>query len=66
MWLAPYTCGSQHEVGLTLDKNLPLAGARIWNYNKRCPAGEEALKGARSIKIFLDDKLLGVWVSSFK
>lgn len=66
MWLAPYTRGSQHEVALTLDKKVPLAGARIWNYNKHCPVGEEALKGARGIKIFLDDKLLGFWVSSFE
>ena len=62
MWLAPFTPHSKHEVQLSLDTKLPLAGLRVWNYNKYCVDSEEVLRGARCVRILLDDKLLGYWV----
>ena len=62
MWLAPFARHSQHEVQLSLDTKRPLAGVRVWNYNKHCIDGEEVLRGARRVRILLDDKLLGYWV----
>ena len=62
MWLATYTRGSRHELTITLDDALPIVGLRVWNYNQSGGAGEELLRGVKTVKCHLDGHCLGYWV----
>ena len=68
MWLAPYTPGSLHEIVVSLDAIQqqsfnPISGIRVWNYNKRGKFGDEVLRGIRLVKVYVNNEVLGLWVS---
>jgi hypothetical protein len=51
-WLTPFTPGEAHTVRIDLGASVCLGMLRIWNYNK---SRIHSLRGARNIKIRLDD-----------
>lgn len=63
MWLIPFTPGSTHFLEVHLPVAVPLAGLRVYNYNKGVHSGgaweEDPLRGARRITVFVDDNRAG-------
>ncbi|XP_078728826.1 katanin-interacting protein isoform X2 [Lampetra fluviatilis] len=53
MWLIPFAVGGSHTLTVTLPKSQPLAGLRLWNYNK---SAEDTYRGAKTVHVTVDGK----------
>jgi hypothetical protein len=56
MWLVPFTAGSDHVLRVDLGAPCPVAGLRVWNYNK---SSEDVLRGARLVTVTADGRAVG-------
>lgn len=59
-WLIPFSKGSCHRVTIDLGSTCGVAGLRLWNYNK---SPEDALRGAKVISVWADNKYVGQLVA---
>lgn len=60
MWLVPIQGSSiDHRISFDLGHSQAVAGLRIFNFNK---CGEDVMRGVKQIRIFTDEKCLGVWI----
>ena len=56
MWLVPFTAGAEHVLRVDLGVPSPVAGLRVWNYNK---SSEDVLRGARLVTVTADGRPVG-------
>ena len=54
-WLAPFTRGQHHHVGLKLSRTTTIAMIRLWNYNK---SRIHSYRGARYAEMTLDNRAI--------
>mgnify|MGYP000371194395 CR=1 FL=1 len=59
MWLIPFNAGEKHVLRMDLGSPQPIAGVRIYNYNK---SPEDVRRGVRTASLLLD----GVAVSQVR
>lgn len=53
MWLIPFAVGGSHTLTVTLTRSQPIAGLRLWNYNK---SAEDTYRGAKTVHVTVDGK----------
>ena len=54
-WLAPFTRGGAHVIGIRFDAPTTLSMIRVWNYNK---SRIHSYRGARYVEMALDEQCI--------